>query len=1033
MSSNRYLEFFAGHPTAANLLMAAFLVLGLISLPDLQRQTFPDTYDYEVRITVPYPGASARDVEQGVCLPMEDAYDSISYLQEMRCDARENLGQMTLQMASAGDFDRFLDDIRSATDSIDDFPDDARQPTIIELGRTAPVVTLALTADLPLPQLRDLAEQLRNHLQQDPQIPLVSLEGFSQRQLRISVDPEQLRRYQIGIDQLASLIQKQNLDQPLGTLITRSTGIGPERQYSLRLADQQPGIDALQQLPILVNANGARVTLGDLARIDEVFENPEDQVRFDGQPAALLRISKNSSDDSLRVLAAVEAFIERELPALPAGSQLLLTQNYTDIIKDRLSMLVSNAWQGLLLVFLTLMLFFGLRYTFWVVMGLPVSFMASFFLMLQLGVSINMMSMVALLLALGLLMDDAIVIAESIAHQRARGLAPLQAVASGTSRVAAGVVSSFLTTVMVFAALLGLDGQLGQVFRVIPIVLMVVLSFSLVEAFLILPHHLLHSLDDGEPAANSLQARVTRWFERQTERLGSALEVAIRYRYATAGFTLLLFFASIGALSSGLLKFNALPEMDGDVLEARLIMPAGTPLAQTEQIMEKIRQALQTADQELSLQESEPLVKHTNIRFGQNVDAFEQGPQVASLAVDLLTAEKRRTDLDTLTETWLAHMPPLPQAASLAITEPALGPAGRQIELRLSGVDSQQLQAASRQLQQWLRQYHGVFNVFDDLRPGKPELALHLRPETLALGLDARSLANQLRTAFAGLTIDTLYLNGQAIDLVVQLDDQPLDLEQLRQLPISLPGSKGIAPLGSLASWDEVRDLARIHRINHEPVVTVYGSLNKLKANTGEVVGDTLKRLLPELQQQWPGLQISVQGELQRSAVTQGSMRSGLLLGLAGVFVLLSLQFRSYSEPLIVMISIPLTLIGVVIGHLLMGQDLSMSSMIGLVSLAGIVVNNAILLVEFVKQHVSEGMDLHRAARQASQDRLRAISLTTGTTVAGLLPLLFETSLQAQVLIPLVISVTFGLLVSTFLVLVLVPCLYSILEDIRQR
>ncbi|MDO6681394.1 efflux RND transporter permease subunit [Oceanobacter sp. 5_MG-2023] len=1041
-SVNSLTGFFAHHPTAANLLMAGFLILGLISLPQLQRQTFPDTQAYEIRVTVPYPGATPDDVESGICLPLEDAMDSIAYAEEIRCDARDNVGQMTLKMQSQGDFDDFLDDIRAAVDGISNFPDDAETATILELGRTSPVVTVALSADLPTTQLKDLAKQIQSRMQQDAAIPLVTLEGFSERQLRVSIRTDTLRRYQLSLDQLAAILQKQNLDLPLGTFVAQPTASTDSanhyaREYSLRLNDQQTDVQALGNLVIISNPDGAEIRLHDLATITDTFEDNDHQVIFDGQRAALLRVAKNSTDDSLRVLDAVEAFIDRETPYLPAGSHFVLTQNFTDIVKDRLSMLINNAWQGLLLVFLTLMLFFGFRYTFWVVMGLPVSFLASFFLMLQFGISINMMSMVALLLALGILMDDAIVIAESIAEQRQRGLSPLDAVVTGTRRVARGVLSSFLTTVMVFGALIGLEGQLGQVFRVVPIVLIVVLSISLIEAFLILPHHLRHTMEheagSGSGAQGNFQKQVNRRFEQWKHALGSQLEIAIRYRYLTVGITIAVFLLCISMLVSGVLKFNALPEMDGDVLEARVILAAGTPLAQTMATMTEVEAALQRAVHTLDQQESSTLIRHTNIRYSQNADAFEQGPHLATLSVDLLTAEARHTSLDTLTEHWQAELPALPQQVTLSITEPALGPAGRAIELRLSGVDRNSLQQASRQLQYWLAQYHGVFNVFDDSRPGKPELMIQLKPEARALGLDGHTIASQLRTAYSGLEVTSLYRGGDELQVVVQLDNRHDTLADLADYPLVNPATGQIIPLASVATLSQQRHISRIHRINHQPTITLFASLNKLKANTGEVVNDTLQHMLPQLQAEYPGLQLSVQGELQRSAVTQDSLKTGLLLGLCGVFILLSLQFRSYIEPLIVMVSIPMALIGVIIGHLLMGHDLSMPSMVGFVSLAGIVVNNAILLVEFVKQHVRDGMDLHAAARQASQDRLRAILLTTSTTVAGTLPLLFETSLQAQVLIPLIISVTFGLLIATFLVLVLLPCLYTILEDIRTR
>ncbi|CAM3592961.1 efflux RND transporter permease subunit [Parendozoicomonas haliclonae] len=1036
------LRLFAGHPTAANLLMLALLAIGLLSLPELRRETLPEIKFHEVKVAVAYPGAGPVEVEQGICLPLEQVTNGISFLKEKRCEARSNMGSMTLKMLEQGDFDTFLDDVRAAVGEIDNFPATAKAPVITELGRTSPVVSLALTVEdenFSASELKDLAEVIKAKMQATPGIPLVELGGFSQRQLIVSVKPEKLRQYQISLQQIAALLQKQNLDLPLGDLTNK------DKTYELRFIDERQTPEALGQLTLLSASNGAQIHLNELADIYFGFDKEEEYATFDGQRVALLKVLKSTQDDSLDVHQVVKEFADTL--ALPKGINLTLTQDSTGIVKDRLNMLVSNAWQGLVLVFLTLLMFFGLRYSFWVITGLPVSFIAGLFVMAQLDLTINMMSMVALLLALGILMDDAIVISESVAEHARKGLAPLDAVTQGLGKVSQGVISSFLTTAFVFGSILGLQGDLGQILKVVPLILLIVISVSLVEAFFILPSHLHHTLkhqDANEPGR--LQQRVNIWFEAKRKRLGDVLEKAIQYRYAVIGTTAAAFFLSIAMMSSGILKFNALPEIDGDILEARLIMPGGTPLAETEHQVQEILNALMAAEMALQGQEDSPLIEHITVRYGENPDAFDTGPHLATISLDLLTAEQRNTSIDTLISAWLHALPPMPRASKVMLAEPSIGPAGRAIEMRLTGLDRPQLAAASQQLQVWLARYHGVYNVLDDYRPGKPQLNLNLKPEARILNLDASTVANQLRSAFAGLVIDEVYreinstLPGFAstadnMEIVVQLDQSQPDLDTLRDFPIVVTDQTGqprLIPLATLADIHWQRDISRIQRINNQGTITVFGSLNALEANTVEVVNDTLSRFVPQLKRDFPGLQIDVQGEMKNSSETQGSLRSGLILGLLGIFALLSFQFRSYAEPLLVMVAIPLALIGVVLGHLIMGQNLAMPSMIGFVSLAGIVVNNSILLVEFIKHNCRDGMSLEDAARQASQDRLRAIVLTTSTTVAGMLPLLFETSLQAQVLIPLVISVSFGLLVSTALVLIVLPCLYLILQDFKE-
>ena len=1047
------LRLFAGHPTAANLLMLAFLALGLISLPQLSRETFPEIQLYEVRVSVSYPGAGPEEVEQGICLPLENATNGLSFLEEKRCEARSNIANMILKMKQQGDFNDFLDDVRSAIDQIDNFPTDSKQPVITELGRTSPVVTLALTVDdpqFPAAELHDLAELIKAKMQQTTGIPLVELSGFSQRQLQVTLLPQRLRQYQISLQQVAERLKQRNINLPLGDLTSA------DKTYELRFIDQRQTPQSLGNLIVVSAANGAEIRLSELADIRYGFVNEEQYARFDGKRAALLQIFKNRQDDSLDVLHSVEAFIESQ--PLPTGITLTLTQDFTNIVKDRLGMLLDNAWQGLLLVFMTLLLFFGLRYSFWVMMGLPVSFMAALFVMVQLDLTINMMSMVALLLALGILMDDAIVIAESIAEHHQRGLAPLDAVSQGVSRVARGVVSSFMTTVFVFGSILSLEGNLGQVLKVVPLVLLIVITVSLIEAFLILPAHLHHTLKHTDTRTHTqtnrmenqlgaLQYAVNHGFDGMRLRLGQWLESAIQYRYAVVGITIGCFFISIALLAGGIVKFNALPEIDGDVLEARLIMPGGTPLTETEQQITLLLDSLNRAVVPLQQKETQPLVQHITVRYSENPDAFDQGSHLATISLDLLTAEQRRTSLDQLITAWRQSLPALPKASKLLMTEPAFGPAGRPLEIRLSGLNNQSLAEASQQLQQWLKRYQGVYNVIDDNRLGKPQLALHFKDDASSLNVTASQVATQLRSAYAGIVIDEVYrdigssLDGlghtaTSLEIVVQLQQHQQTLQQLQDFPVHTTTPQGqaqLVPLASLADIHWQRDISRIQRINNQKTITVLGSLNKLQANTNEVINDTRQHFLPRLLQQYPQLNVDFQGEVKNSDDTATSLRNGLLIGLLGVFILLSFQFRSYSEPLIVMMSIPLALIGVVFGHLVMGQNLAMPSMVGFVSLAGIVVNNAILLVEFVKHHQQQGMDWHQAARQASQDRLRAILLTTSTTVAGMLPLLFETSLQAQVLIPLVISISFGLLISTILVLLVLPCLYTILQDMKGR
>ncbi|WP_461536617.1 efflux RND transporter permease subunit [Spongorhabdus nitratireducens] len=1019
------IRFFAAHPTAANLVMILFLVLGIISLPDIKRETFPDIKNYTVEIKVPYPGAAPLDVEQSICLPLEDALDGISFIEEKTCTARQNLGLMKVKMLEHGDFSKFMTDVKTAVDGISDFPDQAELATVTETDRTQDVISIALAADIPKPELKQLAEQLKQKLLLHPMIPLVEVQGFSDHQLLIEVPDYSLRRYGLSLQSLASLIKKQDLDLPLGTIETT------DREIQLRFKDERRSPAELAELVILTGEQGNDVRLGDIAIIRDTFELAEDRIDFNGKPTALLKIKKNTIDDSLDVLTAVESAVAKLQTELPQGITLELTQDATSIVRDRIGMLVTNAWQGLLLVFAVMWLFFTIRYAFWVVMGLPVAFLAGAFVLGYLGITINMLSLVALLLALGILMDDAIVIAESIASQIRRGRSPLQAAIEGTQTVARGIISSFATTLCIFVGLIFLEGNLGQILKVIPIVLIAVITVSLVEAFLILPSHLYHSLSHAhEKEMKPFRRKFEHRFELLRQHVSSYVEVLVQYRYAFIGGVFALFFLSVSLLASGFLKFSAFPTIEGDQVEARILMPSGTPLNQTETVVNQLLVALKQSEQELAQSESKPLVKAITVSYNQNADVTEAGPHLATIAVDLLTAESRNTRLQDLINLWRENSGTIPQAQAISFKEPVIGPSGRPIQIRLSGNDFEQLSAAAFELQHWLSGYPGVSNLVNDLRPGRPEFSLQLKPGALNLGIDAETIANQTRAAFQGTKVLETYIDQETYEITVKLAPESRDgFSDFDTFPIIHPGTGAQIPLSTVASIDQTRGYSSINRVNNLRTVTVYGDIDTRVNNTAAVIKDVQQRWLQSFTEKHPDITVSFEGEIKNAGTTQKSMLKAFVLGLVGVFLLLSFQFKSYIEPVIVMAAIPLALIGVIWGHVIMGLSFTMPSMLGFVSLAGIVVNDSILLVEFIKRRIGEGLSVHDAAIKASYDRFRAVFLTSVTTIAGMTPLLFESSLQAQVLIPLATSIVFGIATSTLLVIFVIPCLYSILED----
>ncbi|WP_285672815.1 efflux RND transporter permease subunit, partial [Paralimibaculum aggregatum] len=1019
--------YFIRHPTLANLLMIAFLAVGAAMLPGLQRETFPRIEPSQVEISVLYPGARPETVEEAICQRLEDALDAVDDVHEITCEALEGMATATAEMREGAALDRFAADVKTEVEAIDDFPELAEAPIVKQLGRTDFVASVAITGALTRPDLKSLAEEIKRRMQAYGGIPKVAITGFSERQFRIEILDGTLRQYGLSLEEVAATIRRQNVDLPVGTIQAR------QGEILLRFADERRSVEALRDLVVIASPEGGQVRLSDIARIDDRFEQEEVKYLFDDEPAAFLEITKSAGDDLLVVVERIEAFLAEERQRAPPGVGLTLVQSSADIVLDRLTLLIENGAMGLVLVGLTMWLFFGARYAFWISAGLPVAFVGGIAAMAVLGYSLNMLTMVGLLIVVGILMDDAIVISESIASRREAGAAPMEAALEGVREVAPGVVSSFLTTLCVFGSLAFLKGDIGQVLRVVPVVMIAVLALSLVEAFLILPNHLGHALH----AAGGGRGRVQRTVEagmawlRDRPVVGLAT-LAVRARYATLGLAVAALLLAVTAIAGGALKFSAFPDLDGDTLQARILLPQGTPLWRTEEVVADVVAAAERIDAALTPEQpgGQRLVRHTTVKFNVNDDAHETGAHVATVSLDLLSSESRSIDNQHFFARWRAETGRQADVISLKFAEPSLGPAGRAIEIRLSGEDLGELKAASEALKTWLESYRGVVDVLDDLRLGKPEIKIRINEEGLILGLRAQDIADQLRAAFFGSTVDEIQVDAESYEIDARLAG--IDRDDVAALDgfVIVTPDGALAPLSSVASIERDRGFARINRIERRRTVTVEGDVDTRFANANEVIADTLARFVPGLAARHPGVTIGLEGQSAETATTQGSMMSGFVLGLVGVYLVLSFQFRSYVEPVIVMILIPFAFIGAVAGHLLMGVDFSMPSMLGFAALSGVVVNDSILLVNRIKLHHRPGATVAETAPEATRARFRAILLTSLTTIAGLFPLLLETSLQAQVLIPLVTSLAFGLLASTVLVLVVVPAFYAVLDDL---
>jgi len=1023
------IRFFASHPTAANVLMVAILILGLSALPKLQRDTFPVIPATEVEIRVNYPGATPDEVEDAVCQRIEDTLDSVEGLREIRCDARENIAIATAQMFEGTDMDTFFNDVKSQVEAITRFPEKVEKASIIKLERTANVASIAITGKMSPQGLKAYAESVKARLKRDRRIAQIRIQGFSDQALLIELPAAALQRYGITLSDIRTAIERQSLDLPAGILQTQSGDL------IVRFTGQRRTEQELADLIIISGKKGGRIRLGEIAAIDTIFENAENKVLFNGQRAAILEISKTYDQDSLRVMEAIKQNLVRERARAPKGINLEISTDVTSNIRDRLRILTTNGIQGLVLVFLTMWLFFSLRFSFWVTMGLPVSILGAVYGMHALGYTLNMMTLVGLIVVIGLLMDDAIVISENIAAQLNKGKDSLEAAIDGVRQVMPGVLSSFFTTAMVVGPLAFLSGKMGDVLKYIPAVLLITLVISLIEAFLILPAHLHHSMKHINKESRSyFQKKFEQGFEWVRDSIFLPIvDKVTKSPQLAIGIMISLVLMSFAVIPAGMLKYQAFPDLESDVIQARIILPQGTPLSRTEELVSQLVGALHTLDEEFTTRQpkGQTLLQNVSVLYNVNADAHESGPHVATVSADLLPAGTRKGTVDEMLSRWRILVGELPDVIALKFTDKERGIAGKAVDLQIQGRNLETLKAASVEIQTFLASIDGITDISDDLRPGKPEFRVRLKETAGVFGITAQAVANELRMAIYGKTTMEVLRGYETYEVMIRLAGADRDsLDDLLALRLRAPDGT-LVPLSAVADIEQRRDYARIHRVNGQRTVTIQASLDTEKANAREVMGLLFKRFLPTLKKRYPDVRFVSMGQDKETAETGNSLQTNLLIGIIGIYLILVLQFRDYIQPLAVMLAIPMGLIGVIWGHLLMGLNLTMPSLVGFATLAGVVVNDNILLVTFVKERLREGANVRMAGWLAAKDRFRPIMLTSLTTLAGLLPLLLETSTQAQILIPLVVSLAFGLLTATIASLFLVPAFFVFLDEMQ--
>ncbi len=1038
------LAWFAENHVTANLLMLLIITAGLLTVFDTKIEVFPEFSLDMINIMVPYRGASPSDVEEGVCLRVEEAIAAVDGIKRITSSAGEGGGSTLVEVEEYADATDVLDDIKAEIGTIITFPKETEKPIISELKSRHKVISVVVFGDVSEKTLKILAEQIRDDLTAMDNISQVSISGVRAYEISIEVSEETLRRYNLSFEKVTRAVRDSSLDIPAGSV--KTTG----GEILVRTKGQKYYGPEFEKIIVLTRNDGTQVRLGNIAEVKDDFEDVDLYAKFDGKRAASVRVSRIGEEDALDIAGTVKRYISEKKGNLPEGVSIALWEDDTEYLKARMNLLKRNGYIGLILVFLVLTLFLNFRLAFWTTMGIPISFLGAFYLMPLFGVSINMMSLFAFIMALGLVVDDAIVVGENIFAYRQQGMDRTAAAIKGVKEMCMPVVLAVLTTMFAFLPLAYTSGIMGKILRVIPIVVISVLSFSLIEALLILPAH----LSSGRFSRKSIVVRFTDRINYWTERglkwfingpFAGFVARAVKWRYVTLAVAFAIFLFTVGFIAGGYIKFVFFDTVEADNMIAILTMPQGTPVEQTREIIEGIEQAAFEVIAEFnSKREGKPsLMKHIATTVGAQPTLARGGPvqvdigagaesHLAEVNVELLGSEQRDVSSVKLRNRWRERVGEIPGVSSLTFVAEFMS-TGNPIEVELSHEDFADLLNAVEELKGILRQYTGVEDIADSFEAGKPELKLNLKDTGRTLGLTLSDLARQVRQGFYGDEAQRIQRGRDDIRVMVRYpENERKSLADVENMRIRLQDGTEI-PFKTVAEVKYGRGYSTIRRVDRKRVVSVSADVDEGVANAGEINAELDAKVLPGLMHKYAGLQYRFAGEQREINESLGSLKTNFVIAMLAIYGLLAVQFKSYSQPAIVMSAIPFGIIGATIGHLLMGFNLSILSLFGIVALSGVVVNDSLIMIDLINRERKSGIELAQVLRDCATRRFRPIMLTTLTTFCGLLPMITEKSLQARFLIPMAISLAFGVMFATCITLLLVPSLYMILEDIKTR
>jgi multidrug efflux pump subunit AcrB len=1026
--------WFADNHVASNLLMMMLLLIGGLAIVNSTVEIFPDIDPHTITVTVPYPGSTPDEVEESINRRIEEAVTGIKGVKKIRSTAAEGVGTVTVELSDDSDDREVLDDVKSAVEQIQNFPpEDAEDPQIADTDPLRPAITIALYGQASERTLRELAFQIRDEVTSLEGISIANVAGVRDYEIGVEISEHALRKYNLSFGQVAAAVNNFSINLPGGTIRTQ------DQEILLRADGQAYRSADFSNITITTNPDGTILRLGDIGKVTDGFESVDQFTLFNGEPAAYVTVSRVGDQQVLDIEEIIQQYVDTL--SLPHGVKSTIWSNRAENLRARVDLLVRNGLMGLILVFAVLVMFLELRLAFWTTMGIPISFLGAFLIIYSVGGTINMISLFAFILVLGIVVDDAIIVGESIYNKREQGLPPLTAAIEGLQEVIAPVSIGILTTVLAFTPLLFTAGDMGQILWSIPVVVISVLLISLLEACLVLPAHLTypkrHQITGAIPY---LQHQLRGLLQNIIDRFYMPLlRFSIRKPYIIIACAIAILLICSGLVKGGHLKVVFFPPIDADAISAKVRMPSGTTAAETETVIKHLLTSIEQVrkDYDARMAGEQSIIRNISASVGstpfsgrRGSGSSSTGSHLGEVKIELMRGELRPFKTSNIEADWRQQIGEIP-GAEITFRSSILS-AGDDFNIELSHTNLQQLLLAAEHLKQTLLSYAGTSEIKDSFDAGKPELQLAVKDSGLAAGLTLRDLARQVRQAYYGAEAQRIQRGRDEIKVLVRYSEKERrSLGSIHNMRIRLQSGKEV-PFHTVAEIKEARGYATINRADRRQIVTVSGKVDKDIGNANKINDSLRNQVIVDLQRDIPGLFYSFEGKEKERQESINSLVDGLSIALLAIFSILAVQLRSYSQPLIIMSVIPLGFVGAAIGHKILGFPISFFSMFGLVALTGVVINDSLILMDMINRLQRQGMSINQAILNAGQRRFRPIMFTTLTTCAGLGPIISEKSLQAQFLIPMAISLAFGVAFATLITLVTVPALVKIRSHIGE-